>query len=76
MITEFGKILRKLRKDKDLLLQDMANDIKVSLSYLSLIERGKKEAPISLVEDIVVFYGIDFETSTRMHAAAIVGEVE
>ena len=39
-INTFGKNLRKIRKEKGLTQQDLANDIDVEISQISRIERG------------------------------------
>ena len=43
MLTEFGKILRKLRIDRQELLRDMAKNLEVSSAYLSAVETGKRK---------------------------------
>jgi transcriptional regulator with XRE-family HTH domain len=45
MITPFGKELRKIRLDRNLLLKDMAEELGFTSSYLSAIENGKKKIP-------------------------------
>lgn len=45
MLTEFGKILRKLRIDNQELLRDMAEKLSVSSAYLSAVETGKRKIP-------------------------------
>lgn len=49
-MTPFGKALRKLRIDRELLLGDMAERLGISASYLSQIETGKKPIPDTFVE--------------------------
>ena len=41
MLSEFGKICRKTRIDKGILLYDMAKDLGVSPAFLSKVENGK-----------------------------------
>lgn len=45
MLTPFGRFLRKLRIDHGELLKDMAEKLKVTASYLSAVEVGKKAVP-------------------------------
>ena len=45
MLTEFGKRLRSIRIDKDLLLKDMADLLEVTPSFLSAVETGRKGVP-------------------------------
>jgi transcriptional regulator with XRE-family HTH domain len=42
----FGAALRKMREDKGMLLRNLAAHLKVSLPYLSDVERGRRE-PLS-----------------------------
>lgn len=48
-ITELGKILRKIRIDNDLSIENMALIFNISISYLSLIETGKRK----ITQDII-----------------------
>ncbi len=43
MTTALGKLLRKWRIDKGVVMYDMATAIGVSTSFLSAVERGKKK---------------------------------
>jgi transcriptional regulator with XRE-family HTH domain len=52
MITLLGKVLRKLRIDKNMLLADMAKKLNVSSAYLSSIELGKREIPQNFEDNI------------------------
>lgn len=45
MLTEIGKLLRKLRIDKNERMLDMAGKLDVSSSFLSAVEIGKKSPP-------------------------------
>ena len=45
-------ILRTLRKAKGLTLKDVSLGVQVTIAYLSLIERNKKNPPTQLIEDI------------------------
>lgn len=52
MLTEFGKLLRKLRIDHDLTLGALGKKLDVSAAYLSAIETGKKPVPTSLLQQL------------------------
>lgn len=56
MLTEFGKLLRKIRIDKGLLLKDMAGALSISPAYLSAVETGKKPIPDDFVGRIARFF--------------------
>jgi transcriptional regulator with XRE-family HTH domain len=44
-LSPFGKVMRKLRIDRDLLLKDTADVLGVSSAFLSAVEGGRKPAP-------------------------------
>lgn len=69
MLTEFGKILRKIRIDRQELLRDMANTLGVSAAYLSAVENGKRNAPTAWVEKIVQAYQLNQEEAKLLRAA-------
>ncbi len=62
MATEFGKLLRKIRIDRDEILKDMAENLKVSSSYLSAIEVGKRQVPDTLIRELQAYYSLDGNT--------------
>lgn len=58
MFTEFGKLLRKARIDRGLLLKGMAEGLGVSSAYLSAVETGKKPVSDDLVRKVATYLGI------------------
>lgn len=58
MITEFGKELRKMRIDNNELLGDMAKNLKMTASYLSAIEIGKRPIPNDFLEKMKEVYSL------------------
>lgn len=52
VITEFGKKLRIIRMNQGIRLKKMAEDLKVSPSFLSAVEVGKKNVPSKWVNEI------------------------
>jgi transcriptional regulator with XRE-family HTH domain len=77
MLNEFGKLIRKLRIDKNMKLGEMAGIINVSPAYLSAVENSKKALNHALVSKIA--YSFDF-TSEVQHeisttGAQVIGEV-
>jgi transcriptional regulator with XRE-family HTH domain len=56
MTTDFGKFCRKLRIDNNELMKDMANKLGVTTSYLSAIEKGKRNIPTDWAEQIAEHY--------------------
>lgn len=59
MLTEFGKMLRKIRIDRNQLLRDMSSVLGVTASYLSAVEHGKREIPSSWKSKIVEYYSLN-----------------
>lgn len=59
-LTPFGQLTREIRKQKGILLIDMARAAGVTSGFLSLVETGKKPIPDRLVPAIVA--GLDLNT--------------
>ena len=70
MLTEFGKALRKIRIDKQLLLKDMASKLGVSSAYLSAVETGKRRMPPDWVSKIASIYSLDSDAQAELQNAA------
>ena len=52
---DLGSIFRKLRKEKNLTLKDVAKDIKVSPAMLSLIENGNSSPSLKTVIKLALY---------------------
>lgn len=61
MLTEFGKILRKLRIDNGQLLKDMADTLGISPANLSSVENGKRNPQPTMVQDVIHAYHLTDE---------------
>ena len=59
MLTEFGKIARKIRIDNDILLKDMADALNISAAFLSKLETGKSKPNLKLANKIKTIYNLD-----------------
>lgn len=59
MLTLFGKYCRKLRIDNGELLKDMADKFKVTSSYLSAVENGKRNIPEDWLEKLISHYHLN-----------------
>lgn len=53
-----GQILRSARSEQGRTLRDVAHDARVSLGYLSEVERGQKEASSELLSAICSALGL------------------
>ena len=56
--TSVGKSLRAARTSQGRTLRDVARDARVSLGYLSEVERGQKEASSELLNAICTALGL------------------
>ncbi|MCX7845808.1 MAG: helix-turn-helix transcriptional regulator [Dictyoglomaceae bacterium] len=54
-----GNKIRKLRKEKNLTLEELSKKTGLSLSYISLIERGLKNPSLKALEKIAECFGIN-----------------
>lgn len=59
MATKFGKLLRKLRVDKDMTMRAMAQDMSMSASYISGIENGKYEVSDNFLQKLFTTFAIN-----------------
>ncbi|MFV5215108.1 helix-turn-helix domain-containing protein [Azonexus caeni] len=56
MLTELGKVLRKLRIDLGETLVQMAEQLDMSATMLSAIETGKKKVPAGFINRLTMVY--------------------
>ena len=75
MITEFGKILRKIRIDCGEVLKDMADNLsssslRMSSAYLSAIEVGKRAIPDALIPALETVYELSDDIVEQLKRAA------
>jgi transcriptional regulator with XRE-family HTH domain len=54
-----GSALRQLRKDKGFTLEELAERAEISVSYLSLIERGTRQPPLTKLESLAHILGVN-----------------
>jgi transcriptional regulator with XRE-family HTH domain len=63
--TPLGNELRRLRKEKGLTLETTANEIGVTLQYLSLLEKGNRKAvSFEIMTNISRYYGVPLDYFT------------
>lgn len=78
MKIDIGNTIRRLRSHRELTLKDLAEATDLSLSYLSLIERNKRDPSLSnlakiakafdLPPSILIFISSDMDTHRGAHA--------
>lgn len=69
-LTPFGKAMRKLRIDRDLLLKEVADGVGVTPAFLSAVESGRKAIPASLVDRTVKWMRLGSQEAGELRAAA------
>lgn len=69
-LTHFGKEVRKLRIDRNLILKDMADALGMSAAFLSAIETGKKSVPAGFVPRLAAAYGLSNDVVQHLNRAA------
>lgn len=70
MLTEYGKVLRKIRIDRNMLLKEMADSLEVTASYLSAVEHGKREIPLNWTSKISELYHLSMDERNLLEQAA------
>lgn len=76
MITAFGKFCRVLRIEYGELLKDMADKLNVSSAFLSSVENGKKEIPISWLDKIIDLYSLNEKQAKELSMAIATSKKE
>ena len=69
MLSEYGKTLRKIRIDNGFTLAQMAKAVGITSAYLSTIERGKRNIPKNLTQNIIGHYELSNEQATELQKA-------
>ena|SRR5260221_9264865 len=54
-----GQALRRLRKEKGFTLEELAERAEMSVSFLSHIERGTRQAPLATLESLAQILGMN-----------------
>lgn len=69
MVTEIGKFLRVLRAEQGESAKDMAEKLQVSPSYLSAVELGRREVPLSWEQIITDAYSLNQQRQQSLNKA-------
>ena len=66
-MTPFGERVRQLRRERGLLLKDMAGHLGVSSAYLSALERGERGKPTwTLIQGVLQYFRIIWDEADEM----------
>lgn len=75
-MTPFGKAVRHLRIEHEMLLGSMADALEVSASYLSQIESGKKPIPQGFADRVSILMGLDENEAAELRRQATLSTAE
>ena len=66
-MTPFGERVRQLRRERNLMLKDMASHLGVSSAYLSALERGERGKPTwTLVQGVIQYFNIIWDEADEL----------
>lgn len=69
-VTPFGRLLRKYRKERELILKDLADAMQVTSATISAMEFGKQSVGVGFVRRCVRFFGLDSIEAVELSFAA------
>src|SRR3954469_9621197 len=74
-MTPFGERVRQLRRERGLLLKDMAAHLGVSSAYLSALERGERGKPTwTLIQGVIHYFNIIWDEADELARLADLSE--
>jgi transcriptional regulator with XRE-family HTH domain len=66
-VTPFGERIRALRRQRGLLMKDMAAHLGVSSAYLSALERGDRGKPTwALIQGVIQYFNIIWDEADEL----------
>ena len=66
-MTPFGEMVRRMRRERGLLLKDMAAHLGVSSAYLSALERGERGKPTwALIQGTLQYFHIIWDEADAL----------
>ena len=66
-MTPFGERVRQLRRERGLMLKDMAAHLGVSSAYLSALERGERGKPTwTLIQGVLQYFRIIWDEADEL----------
>jgi transcriptional regulator with XRE-family HTH domain len=68
----FGEAVRRLRKEKDYTLAEVAGKVGISITYLSQIEKGQRKPPCpEIIDKIAIALWTKHKIREYLHSKAI-----
>lgn len=66
-MTPFGERVRQLRRQRGLLMKDMAAHLGVSTAYLSALERGDRGRPTwTLIQGVIQYFNVIWDEADEL----------
>lgn len=74
-MTPFGAKLRRMRKDRNITLKEMASRLEVSSAYLSALEHGKRGKPTwFLIQRIIAYFNVIWDEAEELQRLAEISD--
>jgi transcriptional regulator with XRE-family HTH domain len=58
LLTKFATNVRRLRRKKNLSQKALADRVSISVSYVSMLERGQRSPPLETIEKMAKALGV------------------
>ncbi|GLQ16858.1 helix-turn-helix domain-containing protein [Maritalea porphyrae] len=74
-MTPLGAKIRKIRKDRDISLKQMAADLNVSSAYLSALEHGHRGTPTwFMLQRIISYFNVIWDEAEELQRLAEISD--
>ena len=74
-MTPFGAKLRRMRKERNITLKEMAERLDVSSAYLSALEHGKRGKPTwFLIQRIIAYFNVIWDEAEELQRLAEISD--
>lgn len=74
-MTPFGAKLRRMRKERNITLKEMADRLDVSSAYLSALEHGKRGKPTwFLIQRIIAYFNVIWDEAEELQRLAEISD--
>lgn len=74
-MTPLGAKIRKIRKDRDISLKQMAADLNISSAYLSALEHGHRGTPTwFMLQRIITYFNVIWDEAEELQRLAEISD--
>lgn len=60
-MEDFGTFMRRIRKEKNMSLQSLTDKMNVWITFLALLENGRKQIPLDYGEKIAIVLELGYQ---------------